>query len=207
MPINAKYLRYVPIAILLSGSALALAAGLQIQHPTTPAVQPTSIQQTMDLLIDPSADSLWEAIGTEETAKGTRVKTPKNDAEWQKVADHAQALVAGARRLQTPKLAVGANAHSKLADADTPGTRTASQIRADIDANPARFKAAAIRLEEASDAALVAARAHNAQGVLAAGAALDAACEACHAAYWYPRTHPLQLPSPGEFEKNAIGRR
>jgi cytochrome c556 len=81
------------------------------------------------------------------------------------------------------------------------------QIRADIDADPVKFKAAAIRLEEASNAALIAARNRDAQGVLTAGAALDAACEACHAAYWYPRTKPLRLPSTSEFEKNAIGQR
>lgn len=188
-------------------SAVAVAANLQAPSAPLPPAKPASIQQTMDLLIDPSADGLWESIGTSQTAKGLQVKAPKNDAEWQKVAAYAESLVAGSKRLQTPKLPVGANAHSKLADADTPGTRTAVQIRADIDANPARFKAAAIRLEEASNAALIAARGHDAQGVLAAGAALDAACEACHAAYWYPRTKPLRLPSTSEFEKNALGHR
>jgi hypothetical protein len=116
---------------------------------------------------------------------------------------YAQSLVAGAKHLQEPGLPVGANAHSRLADADTPGTRTAVQIRADIDANPTRFRAAAIRLEKASDRALAAASARDVPGLLNAGEALDAACEACHAAYWYPRTPPLRLPSPEEFAAKA----
>lgn len=186
------------ISSLVCIASAAIAIGAQNSKSTAKPL-PSSIQQTMDLLIDPAADSLWESVGTEETAHGTREKQPRTAAEWQKVAQHAQALVLGAKRLQTPGFPVGANAHSKLADADTPGTRTAAQIRVDIDADPARFRAAAIRLEEAANHALTASRTHNAAGVLTAGAELDAACEACHAAYWYPRTPPQHLPSPTEF--------
>lgn len=189
------------LTALLCVTTLAGAA----QHAKATAAKPlpSSIQQTMDVLIDPAADSLWDSIGTEENAKGTHEKQPRTEAEWQTVAGHAQALIAGARRLQTPGLPVGANAHSKLADADTPGTRTAAQIKTDIQANPAKFRAAAIRLEAAANHALAASKQHNAAGVLAAGAELDAACEACHAAYWYPRTPPQTLPSSAAFANAA----
>jgi cytochrome c556 len=200
----ASTFRYIYIVGLLSGATLALAAGLQQPHPTMAKVVPASVQQTMDLLIDPASDKLWASVGTEVTAHGTRDRAPQTDVEWLKVSGYAQSLVDGAKRLQTPRLPVGANAHSRLADADTPGTRTAAQIRADIDADPARFQAAASRLEAAANDALTAAHAHNAAGVLTAGAALDAACEACHAAYWYPRTSPQHLPSPEEFAAKAL---
>jgi cytochrome c556 len=192
-------LRSLSIGALLCGTTIALISNAQTTKRTPAQLQPTSIQQTMDLLIDPAADSLWDSVGTEETAHGTHEKQPHTPAEWQTVAEHAQAIIAGAKRLQTPGLPVGANAHSKLADADTPGTRTAAQIRVDIDANPAKFRAAAIRLETTANHALTATKTHNPAGVIAAGAELDAACEACHAAYWYPRTPPQHLPSPAEF--------
>lgn len=191
------------IGALLCGTTIALISNAQTAKKNPEQPQPTSIQQTMDLLIDPAADSLWDSVGTEETTHGTHEKQPHTPAEWQTVAEHAQAIIAGAKRLQTPGLPVGANAHSKLADADTPGTRTAAQIRADIDANPAKFRAAAIRLEAAANHALTASRTHNPAGVLAAGAELDAACEACHAAYWYPRTPPQHLPSTSAFAAGA----
>ena len=35
-------------------------------------------------------------------------------------------------------------------------------------------------------------------------AAIDAACEACHAAYWYPRTPPLPLPDDAAFARRAF---
>lgn len=199
-------LRTLSISGIVCGAALTLAGIAQSSKSAPEKLVPASIQQTMDLLIDPAADSLWESVGTEETAHGTREKQPRTVVEWQKVTEHAHALVQGAKRLQTPALPVGANAHSKLADADTPGTRTAAQIRADIDANPAKFRAAAIRLEEAANHALTASRTHNAAGVLTAGAELDAACEACHAAYWYPRTTPQHLPSPAEFAAGSTRR-
>lgn len=195
--------RYVCVLTFLSGAALALGAGRPKPRTERPAAAPASLQQTMDLLIDPASDALWASVGTEESVHGTRERKPRTDAAWLKVSGYAQSLVTGAKRLQTPDLPVGANAHSRLADASTPGTRTAVQIRADIDADPLRFRAAAIRLEEAANQALNAARSHDAAGLLTAGAALDAACESCHAAYWYPRTPPRRLPSPQEFAAKA----
>lgn len=192
--------RYVYAGAMFTGAVLLLCTGFQSARAADPRKTPSSVQQTMDLLIDPASDALWASVGAEETVHGSHLKQPRNAAEWQKVVGYAQSLVAGAKHLQTPGLPVGANAHSRLTDADTPGTRTAEQIRADIDADPARFRAAAIRLEEASNQALAASRKHDAQGLLDAGAALDGACEACHASYWYPRTPPLRLPSPDEFK-------
>ncbi len=61
----------------------------------------------MLLMIDPSADALWESVGTEVTAKGTRVKAPKTDAEWLKVAAYADTLAAGAKRVQQPGFTSG----------------------------------------------------------------------------------------------------
>jgi cytochrome c556 len=191
--------RSVCASLALVCSVFAFAAGPKGAPPSNRRVDPTSVQQTMDLLIDPAADALWASVGTSVSSRGTRVHEPRNAAEWAKVASYAQSLISGAKRLQTPRLPVGANAHSRLADANTPGTRTAAEIRADIDADPARFRAAAIRLEEVSNDALRAARKRDVAGILDAGGALDAACEACHAAYWYPRTVPQALPSAKEF--------
>jgi len=195
--------RYIYLGLSFSGFALALGSGLQVARASDHKSAPSSVQETMNRLIDPAADAIWASVGTIETKQGSRLRAPQTAAQWLKVIGYAQSLVAGAKSLQEPGLPVGANAHCRLADADTPGTRTAAQIRADIDADPVRFRAAAIRLEKASDQALAAARARDVSGLLNAGEALDVACEACHAAYWYPRTPPLPLPSPGEFAAKA----
>ncbi len=196
---TSTLLRYSYVGLAFAGIALALGSGLQVARASDQRSAPSSVQETMNRLIDPAADAIWASVGTIETKDGSHLRAPQTDAQWLKVTGYAQSLVAGAKRLQEPGLPVGTNAHSRLADADTPGTRNAAQIRAHIDADPARFRAAATRLEKASDKALTAARTRDVSGLLSAGEALDAACEACHAAYWYPRTPPLRLPSAEEF--------
>jgi hypothetical protein len=131
----------------------------------------------------------------EETARGSHLRAHRTAAQWQAVVGHAQVLVEGARHLQRPGIPVGADAHSRLADADTPGTRTAADIRADIDAAPARFRTAAHRLELASAQALAAARRHDPQGLITAGAAIDAAVRPATQPIG-TRARPLRLPRP-----------
>ena len=158
-----------------------------------------TIQATMDTVIDPSADALWASVGTVETHDGELRRAPQSVADWGKLQARARSLIAGARQLQRPGLAVGGDGHSALADASVPGTRTAKQIRADIDRDPVRFRRAAQRLELGGEQALAAIAARNPDRLVAAGAVIDAACEACHAAYWYPRGKPLVLPPADRF--------
>ncbi|THD61672.1 MAG: hypothetical protein E8A49_11465 [Phenylobacterium sp.] len=96
---------------------------------------------------------------------------------------------------------VGGDGHGRLADASTPGIRTAAQITQAIADDPPRFAAAAERLRAAASDARAAADRRDPAALLTAGAAMDAACEACHAAYWYPPGPPLPLPSPAVFAR------
>ncbi|MGJ3647675.1 hypothetical protein ACLB0R_04270 [Sphingomonas sp. GlSt437] len=197
MRLRFSWFTFGAVAGALFVSALAARV---IAGPSAPA----TIQQTMDHLIDPAADALWGSVGTIESARGEERRAPSTRAQWRQIEQHARNLIAGATLLQQPRLPVGMNGHGLLADADTPGIRTAAQIRRDIDANPAHFRQAAERLRLAGVDALAAARARSPQRLLAAGAAIDAACEACHSAYWYPRTPPLPLPSPDAFGRGGI---
>jgi hypothetical protein len=177
------------IATLGALPALALAQG-------KPAA---TVQEIMDTHIDPSADTLWGSVGTVLTKDGSRFHQPTDDAQWKKLRAVADDLVKGSGLLAQAR-EVGANGNSALADATTPGVRTAAQIKQDIAADPARFAKAALRLQQGGLAAARAIDAHDGQALLVAGAQMDAACEACHAAYWYPRTPPLHLPSDDEFK-------
>lgn len=195
--------RNLPAAAL----AMVLAAGLGACHPkpaaATRAPSPTqlSVQHVMDEKVDPSADAIWESVGTVETKSGVEQRQPRGDAEWSALQGRAATLIEGAKLLQTPR-PVGANGRG-LADASTPGTRTAVQIEADIKADPARFAQAAARLDAAALEAQAAIRKRDPQALIVAGAEMDAACEACHAAYWYPRTPPSQLPDRVAFGREA----
>lgn len=192
------------VGLVLWLLSAAVLIGVLLAETASAADKPTrSIQTVMDSVVDPSADALWAAVGTVETQRGEVRRVPRSAAEWNKLQAHAQRLIAGARQLQQPGLAVGGDGHSALADASVPGTRTAAQIRADIDRDPARFHRAAQRLGLGAQQALAAITARSPDRLIAAGAAIDAACEACHAAYWYPRGKPLALPPVDRFGATA----
>ncbi|HEY0264465.1 MAG TPA: hypothetical protein VGC07_08065 [Granulicella sp.] len=145
----------------------------------------------MLILVDPSADALWDSISTEITVKGRQEHRPHTAADWQKLTREAESLVAGAQRLQTPGLPVTASPENKIADSDVPGARNAAQVSADVKADPAGFRAAAVRLEEAAKVALAATRAHDVDGLFNAGDVIDQACENCHQTFWYPQEKDL----------------
>jgi hypothetical protein len=163
-----------------------------------------SVQTIMDAVVDPSADRLWETAGTVVTAQGVRAHGPRTPEQWTQARALALQLVGGAKRLQTRR-PVGGNGHWALADASTPGMRTAVQIEADIAKNPQLFYKAAARLERTAQDAADALGRRDLGAFVDAGARIDAACEACHAAYWYPRDPPRPLPDAAAFARSATG--
>ena len=191
---------HYPIALLI-----ALATSLAANPVHAGSGPPRSIQETMTQIIDPTADGIWDAFAFVETAQGASQRAPRTRAEWNKVIDNARRLAAGARNLQRPDLTVTAQENIEIADAHVPGTRTAKDIQSDIAAAPVKFRSFAIRLEKQAQAVLRAAQSHDAAKVIAIGGDIDSACEACHAAYWYPRTPPQSLPSFDAFGKQTSG--
>ena len=183
------------VAALAIGAFASLAWGAQ--------PPPKTVQQIMDTVVDPSADALWETAGTVVAAKGSRTHRPRTPAQWAKARTLALRVVEGAKLLQARR-PVGGDGHWVLADASTPGIRTAAQIEVDIARDPSKFYGAAARLQRtAQDAADALAR-RDLDAFQDAGARIDAACEACHAAYWYPRDPPRPLADPAAFAKTAI---
>jgi hypothetical protein len=194
---------WAPLGLAAILLAIPAAHGAPGQR-TAPFAQPQTIQAIMDTIVDPSADGLWGSVGVVETRDGTQNRALKSPAEWSHVRVLAGRLAGGAAALRSPR-PVGENGGGGLADATAPGARTASDIAREIAADPARFHAHADRLRQGAELAARAADAHDADGLLKAGAAIDAACEACHAAYWYPRAH-LVLPSPEAFKGEVLGK-
>ena len=165
--------------------------------------EPQTVQAIMDTVVDPSADSLWEAAGTVVSAKGAKAHRPHTAKQWAEARKLALQVVDGAKLLQIRR-PVGGDGHWRLADASTPGIRSAAQIEADIARDPRRFYAAAARLQSTAQDAADALGRRDIGAFLDAGARIDAACEACHAAYWYPRNPPRPLPDPALFARTAI---
>lgn len=164
-----------------------------------PAFEPrASIQEVMQSIVDPSADALWEAVSTEVGPNGTEERQPRTDAEWLAVRRYAIALGEGTSLLSLPRAV--AHGSGKLEDAHVEGINDAAQVRAAIDADPAAFTAHAQALHAAAREAVAAIDARDVKRLLSAGERVDAACEACHARYWYPNdvkpVWPAKLGKP-----------
>lgn len=186
----------------VASGIIALLLASVVSRAGAAAPEPRTVQTIMDVVVDPAADSLWEAAGTVVTAQGARAHRPYTAKQWDRARGLALKVVQGARLLQTRR-PVGEDGHWRLADASTPGIRTAAQIEADIARDPRRFYAAAARLQRTAQDAADALGRRDLDAFLDAGARIDAACEACHAAYWYPRDPPRPLADPAAFARVA----
>ncbi|HEY0065655.1 MAG TPA: hypothetical protein VGC21_26300 [Telluria sp.] len=188
-------------AVCSTALVLILAACTRAPEQASPAKAPfnaaASIQDLMVSIVDPSADALWESVSSETSAKGIEEKYPRNAQEWQAVRNNAIALQEAANLLMMEGRAV-THGGKATEDAHVEGIFSPHQTRQAIDADPARFHAAARGLQDAASEALTAIDAKDPARLLVAGGKLDQACEHCHSIYWYPNAKqpPAKWPAP-----------
>ena len=76
-----------------------------------------SVKDLMANVLDPSADVVWESVGTIVTKEGTFEKAPANEDEWNQVKAAAITLVEGSNGLLLPVRSGGNAEWVKLAQA------------------------------------------------------------------------------------------
>jgi hypothetical protein len=151
-----------------------------------------TIQDLMDAEIDPAADFLWGSVGFVSTRDGTEDKRPRTDKDWDIVRNQAIILIEATNLLVLPGRIV-ATAGSKLDPSEVAGIEDPKDIQKAIDANQTGFIGYAHGLYDAAAEILKAIDAKDVARMDAAGEKLDAACEACHRAFWYPNApEPIQ---------------
>jgi hypothetical protein len=76
--------------------------------PTAPPFRTVaSTKQLMEAIVDPSADVIWEAVGSVMTPEGTTELAPRTDDEWATVQYGALALAESGNLLLLPSRAGG----------------------------------------------------------------------------------------------------
>lgn len=181
--------RALALLPVLAGLAAPAACG------AAPAVQPAaSIQDVMQLFVDPAADAIWDSVSSTTTSDGIADQAPRTDADWEAQRRHAVQVIEGANLLLVARRPVS-DPGQPLEDARIAAVLTPAAIAARIDATRARFRERAAALQSAGLAALDAVRRRDADLLLQAGSALDAACERCHLDYWYPGGGPPPAPA------------
>lgn len=157
-----------------------------------------TIKDIMDSMVDPSADYIWESIGTEVSAKGVIEKSPKTDDEWKEEKRRAFQLVEAANLLIMPGRKV-AQAGEK---SENPGIELGpEEIQAVIDGNRATFLRLAKEFQTTAIEQLQAVEKKDLAALLKVGGDIDTRCENCHKTYWYPND-PAFKDQPKETEKD-----
>lgn len=148
-----------------------------------PAFAPVvTVQDVMLNLVDPSADALWQSVETVYSAAGEEKRQPRTPEEWAVVKRHAVTLAEAANVLLIDGRKVVANE----APPEKMGYLGTTEIGERVAANRAEFNRFAVLLRETATQALKAIDAQDADALLEAGGPIDAACEGCHLAFWYP---------------------
>ena len=154
-----------------------------------------TIKDIMDSAVDPSADYIWESLGTEVSAEGVKEKRPANDEEWKEERRKAVLLVEAANLLLMPGRKV-AKAGEK---AENPEVELGpEQIEALINKDRPTFVKLAKEFQQTAIEQLKAVDDRNIQELLRTGGDLDTRCENCHKVYWYPNDPAFKQPEGGE---------
>src|SRR5262245_29510245 len=90
------------LIILLVFPAICLLASCAAAPATSDYNTVATIKDIMDSAVDPSADYIWESLGTEVSAEGVKEKRPANDDEWKEERRKAVLLVEAANLLLMP---------------------------------------------------------------------------------------------------------
>ena len=155
-----QWLFLVSVALFISGIGFVIAAARTPRQPTTTVEGPATvnvatIQQVMNGITMPAANAVYTAISTVINADGVQETAPETDEEWAMLASQAAALV------ESGNLLLMGN---RLVDSGDWVTMTRAMM-------------------EKGQLAIKAAEAHDKEGILDAGSAINDTCDACHAKY------------------------
>ena len=142
------------ILLLLPASAVLFFATACARQPAFRPV--ASVKQLMQATIEPSAEVLFEAVGTVVSSSGVEEIAPKNDEEWAAVRNSALTLAESGNLLMIGDRARDKGEWIKMSQA----------------------------LVGVGVVALKAAEAKNPQALFEAGGQVYEVCQQCHSRYW-----------------------
>jgi hypothetical protein len=157
-----------------------------------------TIRDLMESIIDPSADTLWGAVGTVVDNDGIHEMFPKNDEEWQEPRRAAVRIIEGGNLLIMP----GREAAPPGARSEAPGAELEPpEITVLIREKRASFDAFAMALQGVGMEALGAIDAKDTSLLLEIGARMENVCEGCHQTFWYPQEKDTSVSNSRPSQK------
>ena len=186
--------------LLVLASMVSVSSGCQpapAAPPPSPYRATATVRELMQSVVAPSAQGLWDAVGTISNARGTVNLEPKTDAEWAAVRRHAVALVESTNLLVVPGRHIAtADAQTLKADEADPGAELAPpEIEKRVLAHWPAWTAMAHALHDSAMAVLKTVDNKDAAGLETTGSDLDGVCETCHLTFWYPPRKSQETPA------------
>jgi hypothetical protein len=157
---TVQWLFVVAVLLFISGIGFIVTAERRLRQIAPAAITPSitplaSIKQIMNGIVQPNATVIYDAVGSVSTAAGVVETAPRNDKEWENVANSAAAVLESGNLLLVPGRAIDNEAWARL----TREFMTQAQL------------------------ALTAAAARKPDDVFTAGGDLNVTCDQCHERY------------------------
>jgi hypothetical protein len=124
---------------------------------TPPFRAVATVKVLMQTVVDPSADVIWDSVGTRMTKAATVERRPRTDEDWTRLRNAAVTLTESGNLLMLEPRAYDNDAWMGMSRA----------------------------LVEVGNEALKVVEAKDVDGVFAVGEKIDGACESCHVLYAY----------------------
>ena len=161
--------------------------------PPTTAAQPlwgdmksvVSVKELMRDLIDPLADNIFDAVGAEWSHDQRVERSPKTDADWDKIRIGAVAMAEGAYLLKVPR-PFAPPGDDNNSSGPEPMELSPAQIAAKREQDPVLWNAKIEALRNVGLEVLDVVKRKDVNELWDAAENLDEACENCHLEYWYP---------------------
>jgi hypothetical protein len=177
---------------LIAAAGFIVLGGLASSHCTSKASTPqsdlkaiVSIKELMENIIDPIADNVFDAVGTDATEKGVVDIKPTTDDEWAKVRIGAVTLAEGSNLLKMMRPVAPPGDKNNSGGPNAPEL-SPEAIQAKIDGDRALWNKHADELRDEALRVIDIVKAKNVDALFEAGSRLDRVCENCHLEYWYP---------------------
>jgi len=145
-----------------------------------------SVKELMRDMIDPASDFVFDSISTIVTKGMTTEHVPKTDEDWDRIRFGATTMVEGIYLLKVPRpfAPPGEENNSTGPDAEE---LSVAEITAKVEKDPVEWNARIEALRNVGLQTLDIVKRRDAKELWDASDNLDAACEACHVSYWYPK--------------------
>jgi hypothetical protein len=144
-----------------------------------------SVKELMRDMIDPASDYVFDSVKIITTGKGAVETLPKTDEDWAKIQAGAVMMAEGVYLLKVPRPFAPAGDENNSTGPD-PEELSPAQIKAKLEKDPVLWNAKIEALRNVGLEVMELVKKKDANGLWQASDDLDAACENCHVAFWYP---------------------